>query len=146
MKRKFTLLCTLTLVFLATINAHGQRQFDGSTMKAHDNLYLAPNQVLSSHNGHYQLVYQGDGNLCVYKFTGAPNCWSPIWATMTNGKSAGKTCMQGDGNFVVYDAKNAPIWATMTNGHTGAYLVMQDDGNLVIYEYGKAIWASGSNQ
>lgn len=49
--------------------------------------------------------------------------------------SIGKTClvMQDDGNFVIYDERQAPRWASNTFGR-GAYAKFQVDGNLVVYD------------
>jgi hypothetical protein len=49
--------------------------------------------------------------------------------------------MQGDGNFVVYDAQGIGRWATGTAGNANAYLVVQNDGNVVVYSSdGQPIW------
>jgi hypothetical protein len=52
--------------------------------------------------------------------------------------------MQGDGNFVVYDAHGAAVWATGTNGSGGNVLAVQNDGNLVIYAGPVAVWATNT--
>ncbi|MFI5953051.1 hypothetical protein [Cryptosporangium sp. NPDC051539] len=85
-----------------------------------------------------RLVLQGDGNLVLYRASGAAR-----WATAT---STGTTAvMQTDGNFVVYGAAGQAVWATGTDGHPGAFLVLQDDGNLVVYRPGgTALWASNT--
>src|SRR5690242_20749332 len=50
--------------------------------------------------------------------------------------------MQGDGNFVLYDAAGVPYWATGTWGNPGAWIILQDDGNLVVYaQNGAPLWA-----
>ena len=41
--------------------------------------------------------------------------------------------MQGDGNFVLYNAYGYPVWATNTENHPDAWLNLQDDANLVVY-------------
>ncbi|MEZ5418308.1 MAG: hypothetical protein R2708_13295 [Vicinamibacterales bacterium] len=49
--------------------------------------------------------------------------------------------MQGDGNFVVYDAAGQPVWATDTAGLPGAELRVQDDGRIVLCDSGGgSIW------
>ncbi|MEO7272375.1 MAG: hypothetical protein ABIX28_17560 [Vicinamibacterales bacterium] len=96
---------------------------------------------IQSGNGRFSLVYQGDGNLVLYRSDGRP-----LWASQTSGRSAGRTVMQMDGNLVVYDAGGTPIWASGTSGYGGASLLVQDDGNVVIYAAsGAPLWASGTS-
>ncbi|MCK9202534.1 MAG: hypothetical protein M0P42_15515, partial [Gallionella sp.] len=57
----------------------------------------------------YKLVYQPDGNLVLYKVSGATP--TPQWSTKTNGRPAWRACMQDDGNFVVYSAPGKVAWA-----------------------------------
>ncbi len=53
--------------------------------------------------------------------------------------------MQGDGNFVLYDANGAAVWASGTYGNDGARLTVQDDGNLVVYAAnGAPLWATNT--
>jgi peptidoglycan hydrolase-like protein with peptidoglycan-binding domain len=113
---------------------------------------LTPGQSITSCNGTYTLVFQGDGNVVLYK--GAVAIANALWSTGTYGKSAGTFIMQGDGNLVLYKpgqpvAENA-LWASYWNG--GIFgkpgkLAVQDDGNLVIYATGdnSVLWASGTN-
>ena len=102
---------------------------------------LPVNGTLTSADGRFVLIMQGDGNLVMYRQGGAAR-----WASATDGRRFGRLDMQTDGNFVLYDPAGVPLWATGTDGHPGAFLVMQDDGNLVIYApNGAALWASGTN-
>jgi hypothetical protein len=48
--------------------------------------------------------------------------------------------MQGDGNFVVYDANGVPRWATGTAGHPGAYFNVRNDGTTQVVYQGNVIW------
>lgn len=92
-------------------------------------------QSLTSGDGRYKLVLQGDGNLVLYSPTRA------LWSTGTHGRSPGFFVLQGDGNLVLYGADNRPYWASWTQGRGGNALYMQGDGNLVLYNApGKAIW------
>ena len=52
--------------------------------------------------------------------------------------------MQGDGNFVLYNAAWQPRWSSNTWGWPGAYAVFQDDCNLVVYYYAHPLWDSGT--
>jgi hypothetical protein len=99
---------------------------------------LGTNERLITQEGHYQLQYQGDGNLVLRKRDG-----SYLWDTETNGRPVGRCIMQGDGNLVIYGPNGDYIWDTETNGYPNSSLVIQDDGNLVIYAPGdRAIWAT----
>lgn len=52
--------------------------------------------------------------------------------------------MQGDGNFVAYNAAGTAYWDTATHGNPGAWVMMQDDGNVVVFRHdNRALWASG---
>lgn len=85
-------------------------------------------QRLTSANGRYMLVMQGDGNLVEY------DGGTPVWAsnTMRAGSSVG---VQGDGNVVVYAPGHVAVWATGSN-RPGSVLTLQDDRNLVVYAPG----------
>lgn len=109
---------------------------------------LGIDQKLTSRNGKYTLIMQGDGNLVLYTESNAP-----VWATRTQGKGAVRASLQDDGNLVLYTKQQeswfhkdapAPVWASHTSGEN-VTLVLQDDRNLVIYASdGHALWASGT--
>jgi len=108
-----------------------------------DTLYpgraLGLHDELRSGNNRFALIYQGDGNLVLYRDDGRP-----LWASQTAGTAVGQAVMQDDGNFVIYDAYGNGMWHTGTSGNPGAVLHLQDDGNLVVYAAsGAPIWASG---
>lgn len=100
---------------------------------------LAAGQYISSENGLYKLVMQGDGNLVLYGHN-----LRPMWASGTPSSGANRVVMQGDGNLVLYTASNQPVWASHTPGNGVSNLVLQDDGNLVIYKNSPVspIWQS----
>jgi len=59
-----------------------------------------------------------------------------------------KAVMQGDGNFVLYDAGHGAYWNTETHGRGNAPFkcVMQSDGNFVVYQgNGQPTWASNND-
>ena len=104
---------------------------------------LNPNQSITSANGRYSFVYQGDCNLVLYGPGGH------LWASNTAGKPVGICIMQGDGNLVIYirDKGLTPIWSSKTPQHPGSALWAQDDGNVVIYSpSGTALWATNTMQ
>jgi hypothetical protein len=94
------------------------------------NQQLNVNDQLTSGNGKVKLILQSDGNLVLYRTDNN----RALWASNTVGKPITRAVMQGDGNFVVYDANNHAYWATGTWPHPGAWIVLQSDGNLVIYD------------
>jgi hypothetical protein len=103
---------------------------------------LTPGASITSANGTYTLVYQGDGNLVLYRAGGVP-----LWASDTSGTPAGVCIMQGDGNLVVYRPGPQPVWDSGTWGQPGNRLVVQDDGNVVIYRPdGTPAWATNTVQ
>ena len=59
------------------------------------------------------LVFQGDGNLVVYKSTGVA-----AWSTGTNGHPQDMMVLQLDGNLVIYDVDGVPLWSSDTYGQT----------------------------
>lgn len=98
---------------------------------------LRLSESITSQDGRFTLVMQGDGNLVFYGPRGKYR-----WDTGTDGRAVSQAIMQGDGNFVLYGSEGA-IWASGTDGHPGAWLVAQNDGNLVIYgPDGSPLWAT----
>lgn len=104
---------------------------------------LNANQSISSANGQYTFVYQGDGNLVLYRNKDG----GALWASNTDGRPVGVCIMQGDGNLVIYDPHVNPIWSSDTWHDPGSRLFVQDDGNVVIYRPdGTPIWATNTVQ
>jgi hypothetical protein len=105
---------------------------------------LNPDQSISSMNGQYTFVYQGDGNLVLYRNRDGKSLWG---STNTWGKTDGVCIMQGDGNLVIYDSNSNRIWASETWQHPRSRLVVQDDGNVVMYSpNGTPVWATNTWQ
>jgi hypothetical protein len=101
---------------------------------------LDANQSLTSNDGRFTLVMQGDGNLVLYGSSGRYR-----WDSGTWGRQVDHAVMQGDGNLVLYEPGGAAVWASNTDGNAGAVVVVQDDGNLVIYRVdGSPAWASNT--
>lgn len=129
----------------------------GNALKQNQLMY--PGQYLLSNNGMYKLVFQGDGNLVIYRGSYG------IGDSGTSGHlTGGFLTMQADGNLVIYDNARSGQWDSGTSNNTGInwgyYLTMQDDGNAVIYKefgndpawylsyYGQnlGVWDSNSGQ
>lgn len=101
---------------------------------------LFPGDEATSSDGRFHFVYQGDGNLVLYRWD-----WVSLWASNTGGTSAGQAIMQLDGNFVVYDAGGTDVYRSNTAGNPNAYLIVQNDGNVVIYSPGgPLLWSTGT--
>ena len=103
---------------------------------------MRPGDSVWSHEGRFELVYQGDGNLVLYRQGDA------LWSSGTDGSQAGLVVMQHDGNLVIYDANDHPVWSNDGSfGYAGAWLIVQDDGNVVVYsDGGEPLWATGTSQ
>lgn len=98
--------------------------------------WLGHGQEIRSINNRFALIYQGDGNLVLYRDDGRP-----LWASQTAGTSVGQVAMQADGNLVIHDAAGTPVWSSGTSAHAGAVLTLQPDGNVVIYApSGAPVW------
>lgn len=100
---------------------------------------IGANEGITSCDGRFTLIQQGDGNLVLYMAGG-----KALWSSKTAGTAGRTAVMQDDGNLVVYTPEGKPVWSSGTWGHPGAYLGVQNDGNVVIYQYG-AIWSTGTS-
>jgi hypothetical protein len=102
---------------------------------------LCPNDAVTSPGGEFQLVYQNDGNLVLYRNDGVP-----VWWTGTDGTGAGHVSMEPGGNLTVTSASGAVVFATGTDGNPGAFLTVQDNGTVVIFAAdGTPIFSAGGN-
>jgi hypothetical protein len=116
----------------ASASSLGSNLYAGQTMQQ--------GQYLTSSNGQYQLIMQGDGNLVEYMQGHA------LWNSGTSGHAGAYAVMQGDGNLVVYQG-STPLWDSGTGGHSTAayYLAVQSDANVVVYTpSGSPLWWSQS--
>lgn len=102
-------------------------------------IYASPgHDTLTSCDGRFDLVMQGDGNLVLY-YAG-----TALWSSNTYGTGARWAIMQTDGNFVLYTDGGGPVWSTNSAGYPGAFFAAQDDGNLVVYAGSAPLWDSGT--
>jgi len=116
-----------------------ETKFEGGD-SLHSGHKLHHHQKLTSQNGRFTAVMQGDGNFVVYDGTRA------LWATATT--DGHYVVNQGDDNLVIYDRFDSAKWASGTNGRGNgrSHLVMQNDGNLVYYNGSSPLWASNTVQ
>jgi hypothetical protein len=104
---------------------------------------LTAGQKLVSKNGKYMLLYQTDGNVCIYSTSGG----SPVWSSGVT-HTPGKLKLQPNGNLVAHDSGNIPQWSTKTanKGTSPFKLVIQNDRNLVLTDSDNVIlWKSNTN-
>ncbi|WP_442588095.1 MAC/perforin domain-containing protein [Pedobacter sp. AW31-3R] len=102
------------------------------------------NNTISSPNGKYRFVLQGDGNLVLYNSANVG-----LWNSKTNSTASGwvyKLYYALDGNLIIKKVSatgtEQDIWAAYTEARGGtvgaenanrAYMVVQDDGNVALY-------------
>lgn len=89
-------------------------------------------------SGDYELTYQTDGNLVVYRSLDM----TAMWSSKTYGTRPGRAVMQGDGNLVVYDANNVAVWHSHTYGNPGSSLGFST-GAAVVRQGATEFWRSG---
>jgi hypothetical protein len=95
---------------------------------------------LVSQNGDHKLIFQTDGNLCIYT-RGAF-----AWSSGTQGSGANVLRMQSDGNLCLYreyqlyyppfGTGQSFVWGSMSHDRGGFYCILQDDGNFCVYTRG----------
>jgi hypothetical protein len=103
---------------------------------------LTAGKTLVSENGKYIMIYQTDGNLCLYSTSGG----SSIWCSKAT-HTPGKLKLQSDGNLVAYDSGNIPKWSTKTaNKGSGPFkLTIQNDRNIVLSDADdKILWKTNT--
>lgn len=79
-------------------------------------------------NGNYTLTFRSDGALEL-RSSEADNATG--WVRNA-GCGAVRATLQGDGNFVGYDARGRPMWATGTNGVAVSWLVLYAEGTVAL--------------
>ena len=108
---------------------------------------VSNNSWVTSPNGEYVLIFQEDGNLCVYQVIGNPPPFAPgssfngqmLWNSGTRGNLNDYCLMQTNGYLCIYPSNGGdPIWSGGVYGTNTAGLFVQDDGNVVINQYSVA--------
>ncbi|MCJ1685541.1 hypothetical protein [Rathayibacter sp. VKM Ac-2927] len=104
-----------------------------------DSLYptetLRAGQRLTSGDGRFTAVMQGDGNFVGY----GPN--GVTWSTGTSG-AGNRFVLQEDGNAVIYGADGSVKWFTGTSG-SGVRMNLDNAGRLVLYSIDDdLLWSS----
>lgn len=117
-----------------------RRETDG-TIKKVDRLQtgetLGRDQRLTSPNGKYEMVYQSDGNFCLYEGT------KVLWSANSTRWST-SVAMRDDDNLVV-TSQSSLDWSSGTRRRLGggtAVLILQDDGRAIIKSDGNTIWST----
>jgi hypothetical protein len=100
---------------------------------------LQRGESIWSPSGEFELTFQRDGNLVLYRDRTA------LWSTGTAGREVRECTMQTDGNLVLYGHDRQAVWASNTYGNPGSFLAVQDDGNVVIYKPVHPVWSTGTN-
>jgi hypothetical protein len=103
---------------------------------------------LTSENGLYIYVIQGDNNFVLYGYDyPGGNIISAWWAFQTVGfpyyfYSAGRITLESNGNLVNYDAGGVNRWQVGADGAGVApyRLVLRNDHNAVLYDANDTIW------
>jgi hypothetical protein len=103
-----------------------------SSSTLRQNSSLLKGESIKSENGAYKLVYQEDGNVCLYS---TRNTTCSIWCSMAT-HTPGRLSMQEDGNLVAYDSRNIAKWSTGTDKKgVGPYkLRVQNDRNVILVD------------
>ena len=123
----------------------GARLNKGVKLVGQHSEFLSVNEYLQTTNGFFKLIYQGDGNLVLYR----TDTNQALWATGTNGQAPGKVYMQSDSHFVVYNSGGGAIWASGVYGgqYGNSTLNLTEEGNLEVRDqYGQVIWQTGTTQ
>lgn len=105
-------------------------------------MYLRAGQSIKSSNGNYMLIYQTDGNVCIYNTSGG----APIWSSSTP-HTPGRLKLQPNGVLVATDSGNVPRWSTGNGGSNGPYsLMVKNDGNVVLVDLNKnTVWSTNTS-
>lgn len=100
---------------------------------------LSTGDSVTSCDGRFTFVIQGDGHLVLYQAGVGAIWWNNVFG------SGHVLAMQTDGNLVVYNNAGQARWHTHTYGRNGAFLAVQNDGNVVVYSHdGQALWNTGT--
>ncbi len=99
------------------------------------NVSLRTNNMVSSPAGKYVLILYPDGNLNLLHLPTN----SVKWQSRTSGKGGKQAFLQGDGNFIIFDANRSPVWTTGSKLQTvqqaggRCHLEVFDSGELILY-------------
>ena len=92
---------------------------------------LRPGRSLWSPNGTWQLLYQNDGNLTVWK--GNPSGDQFRWCLFNTSQPAGALILQPDGNLVIWVGENRFVWDSLSKaGRSGSTLQITNEGRVML--------------
>ncbi|BFV55419.1 hypothetical protein KCMC57_up05230 [Kitasatospora sp. CMC57] len=99
----------------------------------------------SADNGMSQLVLQSDGNLVLYKFTGADSY--PVWASGTYGDGVVRVDWSRSGYVKLLNSSGGIVCTLgALNPAPGGHAELRNDGNLVfLNSSGNATWDTGTS-
>jgi hypothetical protein len=115
---------------LGELSPIGATRWRGRTLAAGSE--LKPEQYLLSRNGQYQLVYQPDGDLVLYRL-GSATTWEPKPAPK---KTDDKQEMTEPDKRGTWELERTALWRTGTPGkpgNAGCVRLQASDGDLVVY-------------
>ena len=127
---------------------------DGVILKAKkgERVYLKQYQLYYSPLKNYVCIFQGDGNLVVYRYRswkGFDNsAENAVWASGTYGNPNAECCLQADGNLVIYNTDKYGYKHAIFHTHTHsdrdstAYLCLSRNGNLRVQHGNTIKWQS----
>lgn len=128
---------------------------DGVILKAPvgERVYLDKYKLYYSPLKNYVCVFQGDGNLVVYRYRSwkgfDDSIENVVWASGTNGHPNAYCCLQADGNLVIYDKDKYGYTYAYFHTHTHvskrsstAFLCLSRYGNLRVQHGNTIKWQS----
>lgn len=125
------------------------RRLNNASLTSCPGLYYDQNTIvngncaLTSFDGRWTLIMQGDGNLVEYSNNLSTGAVKYFFAT-NRGGAGNRLSVQTDGNMVVYNSANTALTATntYTSGTSGSNLALGDAGDLKLRRNsdGAEIW------
>jgi hypothetical protein len=104
---------------------------------------LYGDQSLTSQDGRFTFVMQGDGNLVLYRNSDG----APLWHSGTHGNPGAYCILFEDGEMSIFTSQREVLWYLPFLDSPGSYLLVQNDGNVVIYRpNGTPVWATNTVQ
>jgi murein DD-endopeptidase len=136
------LVAALAVLFAALVGsapAHAAATTSVGTVRA--GVTLEPGSTVTSPNGQFRLVLQGDGNVVLYGIGNAV-----LWASNTASQPGASLRLRTDGKLVLVRGTST-VWATNTAGLGITSLTVGDDADIALRNAaGTMKWHTGSFQ